>query len=81
MAFMGVQWTHFVNTAISLKITFIYSWDLLTSFVSAWTIYYGLREFHGSILKGRARCTGHVLSMPLMRNMYRVLEGKSEGKN
>jgi hypothetical protein len=81
LAFMGVQWTHFVKTATGLKITFMYSWDLLTSFVSPWKVCYGLHNFHGSILTRRARCTGHALSMPEMRNMYRVLEVKSEGKN
>jgi len=70
-----------VNTAIGLNITFIYSWALLTSFVLRWAVCYGLRNFHGSILTRRARCTGHALSMPEMRNMYRVLEEKSEGKN
>ena len=81
LAFMGVQWTHFVNTEIGLKITFIYSWDLLTSFVSPCTVCYVLHNFHGSILTRRARCTGHASSVPLKRSMYIVLEGKSEGKN
>jgi hypothetical protein len=69
------------KTAIGLKITFMYSWDLLTSFVSPWKACYGLHNFHGSILTRRARCAVHALSMPEMRNMYRVLEEKSEGKN
>jgi hypothetical protein len=78
---MGVHWTHFVNTEIGLKITFIYSWNLLTSFVSLWTVRYGLHNSLGSILARRTGCVSHSLSMPLMRNMYIVLEGKSEGKN
>jgi len=47
-----------------LKITFIYSWYLLTSCVSPWTVCCGLHNLHGCILTRRARRTGHALSMP-----------------